>query len=78
MKAPLDGLTKDINELWMRTMAGKGKRADWPTYRRARAALWRSWGLTWRAVRSPFPRPVTGRRRVFRLAAAPPATPGEE
>jgi hypothetical protein len=56
-------LMEAINRLWHTTMAGRGNR-DWQTYRRARAALWRRFGFTWRSVNPPRSRFARRRKGV--------------
>lgn len=53
---------REINDLWRRTMIGRGSKANWRAYRQARAAIWRRHGLTWQQFNDRRGR--VGRRRV--------------
>jgi hypothetical protein len=70
MRKPLDHWVKrfdlqtEINRLWHTTMAGRGKSANWHTYRRARAALWRRFGFSWHIVNPPRSRFARRRKGV--------------
>ena len=56
-------LQDEICRLWATTMAGRGARADWPAYRRARAALWRKHGFDYRHCNPPRSRFARRRTR---------------